>query len=316
MEEKIMSFMQFCEVVENELIQAMPEAYHNGKYSVTIAEEKDSYGQVSTWFYLENTAQLLEDLPKFSLDGAYENYKKMNADKDKIIGAIAERYDAQYSAALRKANEKCDGILGFDAHRLFIKYVTYSEAEVDSKEGFMVKRQGDDYVELHALLSYGEWEYKSSKITVAQIKDSGADEAELYQVAKSNVPRILPLQAHKLPRNTQDNAAEAYYVVMPEGSRWELYGNDVFDGLSADLGKDLLVLSVSEKVKLVVAAESVQVLEDINKIMEEMSASGYRFLDGNVSLFENREKRFTYDRAEIEKTIGKKEQQSRSIFNR
>lgn len=149
--------------------------------------------------------------------------------------------------------------------------------------------------------------------------------AELYSMGKTsfmkiakeaNVPRILPLQVHKLQRNTQDNADEAYYVVLPEGSRWELYGNGVFDELSANLGKDLLVLSVSEKVKLVAAAESVQALEDIEKTVGEMSASGYRFLDRDVSLFENREKRFAYDRAEIEKAIRKKEQQSRSIFNR
>ena len=319
MEEKIMSFLQFCEVMKNEILTYMPEQYRDGNHAVVIEEIKDQFNHISTFMRIENRKENILNAPPISMDAAYENLKKVN-NKDKIFRLVAEKYDKLYSEFVRSEYEKYDGLANFDVHKLFAKYVSAEEAVKDRLNNIYVAHPdgmtAEEYIELHLLASVNENEYSSCKLTTAQVHESNISEDELLVEAVKNVPRLLPLTIRTEKGNPKFNLSDIYYVIKPTGTTWSMYGTDVFEELAVKISHDLLISSVNEDTRLVLSAESIKDMEDALDALKEMRLSGMGLAEERFVLYERNNKDYVMDEEEVKAAVSKIERKTKSLFNR
>lgn len=319
MEEKIMSFLQFSEAMKSELLNHLPEHYRDGNHAVVLEEIKDTYGHISTFMRIENRKENILNAPPFSVDAAYENYKKIS-NKGKIFQLVADKYDKLYSEYARAEYEKYDGRADFDVHKLFAKYVSAEEAEKNRADGvFVMQPDGvtdEEYIELHLLVSDTGNEYASCKLTAAQVQESNISEEELLVEAVKNVPRLLPLTVRTEKGNPKFNLSDIFYVVKPTGTTWSMYGSDIFDELAAKVSHDLLISSVDEDTRLVLSAESIKDMEDALDALKEMRLSGTGLAEERFVLYDRSNKDYVMDEEEVKAAVSKIERKSKSLFNR
>ena len=319
MEEKLMSFLQFCEVMKNEILSYLPENYRDGNHDVVVEEIKDNYNHITTFLRMENRKENILNAPPISVDAAYENYKQIG-NKDKIFQLVADKYDKLYSEYARAEYEKYDGRADFDVHKLFAKYVSAEEAAKDRMNSIYVAHPDgmteEEYVELHLLVSSNENEYTSCKLTAAQVHESNISEDELIVEAVKNVPRLLPLTIRTEKGNPKFNLSDIYYVVKPTGTTWSMYGTDVFDELATKISHDLLISSVDDNTRLVLSAESIKDMEDSLDTLKEMRLSGTGLAEERFVLYDRSNKDYIMDQEEVKAAVSKIERKSKSLFNR
>lgn len=313
MEEKIISFPEFCGKLKAELLKFMPEEYRNGNYTVVINEKKDEYDQLATWFYIENRKHPLPEAPMVPLDGAYENMKKIR-DTDKVFSILADAYEKKYSEAVKQEYEKYNDKVSFDIHRLFVMSVPKEEAEKDAAEGVYVMKRGEKILEYHLLMSDMGSNYRSCKVTAAQLKECDISEDELYHEALKNTPELLPLTVKRVPGAVQYNLTEAILVAKIDGTDWNMYKDEIHACVPSD--QDFFEVDITGNAKMLFAADSVLTMVETNELLKELQECGQGFLSEKVALFENESKKIVTDMDEIEAIVSRKEKSNKSIFNR
>lgn len=113
MQNTIMSYDEFCAKLQEELLLRMSMHYQNGEYKIVIGDKNDNFGHTSSWFKLINKKKPLSQPPEFSIDGAYENYVKIN-DFDRIINMVAVTYEKAYTV---KEKEELPSVISVTVSR-------------------------------------------------------------------------------------------------------------------------------------------------------------------------------------------------------
>ena len=313
MEEKIISFPEFCGKLKTELLKFMPEEYRNGNYAVVIDEKKDEYDQLATWLYIENQKKPLAEAPMIPLDGAYENMKKIR-DTNKVFAILAGAYEKKYSKAVKKEYDKYNDKVSFDIHRLFVVRVPKEVAEKDAIQGIFVMKRGENTLEYHLLLSDTGSDYRSCKVTVEQLKECNISEDELYHEALKNTPELLPLTVKRVPGAMQYNLTEAILIAKIDGTDWNMYKDEIHACVPS--GQDFFEVDITGNTKMLFAADSVLTMVETNELLKELQSCGQGFLSEKVALFESESKKLITDTDEIEAIVSRKEKSKKSIFNR
>ena len=135
--------------------------------------------------------------------------------------------------------------------------------------------------------------------------------SNFIQVEYDNSQIVQPLTIEKISGNPQYNVSEVYVITKSEETTWEILEETV-----AELGQDLLVVTISDNEKMVLEADSIQTMKDVKEIMEEMKACGYEFFDETIALYQNEQQEFIIEEEKIDAVLSQKEYKKRSIFHR
>lgn len=313
---KFMSFDEFCEMVKAELFVHMSERFRNDDCRITIFEKKDSYEQSTTYFRIENINKKSFSAPEMSLDAAYENYKKLHGDKEKILALLGDMYEKLYVEQEQRINEWLKTEVAFDVNKVWPMELTGEEASRMKENGYHITRNSERDYCFCLLVNNNSDAISYIFVTEKMMQQSNIDEVTLYKIAEENVPGLLPLYVESISGSNDRDIKEAYFIRKETGTCWEMYGTNVYEELADRVHDNLIIIRMGEDCIIVTPAESVYTLEECTSIAKEMASEDIGFEYNGILVYDRLQKTLLSEDEKMEECIKTGEYKKHSIFNR